>query len=180
MNTLLTIPNQGKVWLKQVSKVSSEKQVHLEWTTPIGFKVRHQYYGKTNGVVNLQSMITSMRVEFNEFVRDEVNGREAQNGISPNFIHSLDASHMFAVIIGLSLLGCESYSFIHDSYGVHAPLVDSLRDITRQEFVRIHEVNQLDRLRQQLSEYLEVDLPNVPSTGSLDITKVLESEYFFH
>jgi DNA-directed RNA polymerase len=180
MNTLLTIPNQGKVWLKQVSKVASEKQVHLEWTTPIGFKVRHQYYGKTNGVVNLQSMITSMRVEFNEFVRDEVNGREAQNGISPNFIHSLDASHMFAVIIGLSLLGCESYSFIHDSYGVHAPLVDSLRDITRQEFVRIHEVNQLDRLRQQLSEYLEVDLPNVPSTGSLDITKVLESEYFFH
>lgn len=179
MNTLLTIPNQGKTWLKKVAKIASETQTHLEWTTPIGFKVRHQYYGKTNGIVNLQSLLTAMRVEFNEFVRDEVNGREAQNGISPNFIHSLDASHMFAVIVGISD-ECESYSFIHDSYGTHAPMIDRLRDVTRTEFVRIHSVNQLDVLRNQLIEYLQVDLPEVPSTGTLDITKVLESEYFFH
>ena len=180
MNTLLTIPNQGKVWLKQISKIASEKEVHLEWTTPIGFKVRHQYYGKTNGIVNLQCLTTRVQVQFNEFVRDEVNGREAQNGISPNFIHSLDASHMFAVILRLIECGCDSFSFIHDSYGVHAPLVDTLRSFTQEEFVRIHKTNQLDELRSQLMEYLGCDLPKVPSTGSLDIASVLESEYFFH
>jgi DNA-directed RNA polymerase len=180
MNTLLTVPNQGKAWLKEVASIASEKNVHLEWVTPIGFRVRHQYYGKTNGVVNLQTLLTAMRVEFNEFVRDEVSPREAQNGVSPNYIHSLDASHMFATILGLMRSGCESFSFIHDSYGVHAPLVDSLRDITRQEFVEIHKVNQLEVLRLQLQQYLGCDLPEVPSTGTLDITKVLESEYFFH
>jgi len=106
-----------------------------------------------------------------------VNGREAQNGISPNYIHSLDASHMFAVINELT---CDSYSFIHDSYGVHAPEVDNLRQVTRQEFVKIHQVNQLQVLREQLCLQLGEDLPDVPSTGTLDITKVLESEYFFH
>lgn len=179
MNVLLTIPNQGKVWLKKIAKLSSDTHTHLEWTTPIGFKVRHQYYGQTNGIVNLQGLLTKMRVEFNEFIRDEVNGRAAKNGISPNFIHSLDASHMFSVIMGISD-ECDSYSFIHDSFGVHAPLVDKLRDVTRIEFVKIHSVNQLDVLRNQLITYLEIDLPEVPSTGILDITKVLESEYFFH
>lgn len=180
MNSLLTIPNQGKTWLKAVSKIASEKNIHLEWTTPIGFKVRHQYYGRRNGIVNLQSLLTALRVEFNEYVRDEVNGREAQNGISPNYIHSLDASHMFFTILGLHEEGCDSYSFIHDSYGVHAPMVDRLRDITKREFVNIHSVNQLEILRGQLQDYLEVELPGVPDVGQLDITKVLESEYFFH
>jgi len=180
MNTLLTIPNQGKVWLKQIAKLASEKEVHLEWTTPIGFKVRHQYYGKTNGIVNLQCLTTRVQVQFNEFVRDEVNGREAQNGISPNFIHSLDASHMFATILRLAESGCDSFSFIHDSYGTHAPLIDVLRSATQEEFVKIHKVNQLDVLRTQLMMYLDCDLPEVPSTGSLDINNVLESEYFFH
>lgn len=180
MNTLLTIPNQGKMWLKSVAKIASDRQLHLEWTTPIGFKVRHQYYGKTNHVVDIRTLIFKSSVEFNEFIRDEVNGREAANGIAPNFIHSLDASHMFQVILGLGIGGCDSYSFIHDSYGVHAPLVDSLRCITQEEFVRIHSVNQLDVLRDQLQDYLGIDLPEVPSTGDLDIKQVLESEYFFH
>lgn len=180
MNTLLTIPNKGKAWLKEATKIASASNKHLEWITPIGFKVRHQYYGKQNNIVDLQSLTISMRVEFNEFIRDEVNGREAANGISPNFIHSLDASHMFAVILRLYEVGIVSYSFIHDSYGVHAPLVDVLRSLTKEEFVKIHSVNQLDRLRTQLQEQLGVELPEVPSTGDLDITKVLESEYFFH
>lgn len=180
MNTLLTIPNQGKVWLKQIAKIASEKEIHLEWVTPIGFKVRHQYYGKTNGIVNLQCLTTRVQVQFNEFVRDEVNGREAQNGISPNYIHSLDASHMFATINRLMEAGCDSYAFIHDSYGVHTPMIDMLRTATQEEFVRIHKVNQLSVLREQLMSYLDCDLPDVPSTGTLDINKVLESEYFFH
>lgn len=180
MNTLLTIPNQGKVWLKKVAKLSSDMNVHLEWTTPIGFKVRHIYHGKVNRAINIDTLICQTRVEFNEFVRDEVSGREACNGIAPNFIHSLDASHMFSVILRLSQAGCDSYAFIHDSYGVHAPLVPVLRSVTQEEFVKIHSVNQLDILRNQLQEFLSIELPEVPSTGTLDINEVLGSEYFFH
>lgn len=180
MNSLLVIPNRGKQWLKAVAKIASERNVHLEWTTPIGFKVRHQYYGKTNHVVDIRTLIFRASVEFNEFIRDEVSGREAMNGISPNYIHSLDASHMFSTILDLGAGGCDSYSFIHDSYGVHAPLVDTLRAVTQEGFVRIHKVNQLENLRKQLQEYLGVELPDVPSTGDLDINQVLESEYFFH
>ena len=180
MNTLLTIPNKGKAWLKQVAKIASEKNVHLEWTTPCGFKVKHQYYGKTNHVIDIRTLTFRASVQFNEFLRDEVNGREAANGISPNYVHSLDASHMFLTIAGLVRVGVDSFSFIHDSYGTYATDIDMLRNETKIQFVKIHSVNQLEILRQQLMEYLGVGLPDVPSTGDLDINKVLESEYFFH
>lgn len=180
MNTLLTIPNQGKTWLKKIAKISSDMNTHLEWTTPSGFKVRHQYYGKTNHIIDIRTLTFRTSVQFNEFVRDEVNGREAANGISPNFVHALDASHMFFTIEDLGNNGIESFAFIHDSYATHAIFIDLLRDITRKQFVRIHSVNQLEILRQQLQEQLGVELPEVPSTGTLDINKVLESEYFFH
>jgi DNA-directed RNA polymerase len=180
MNTLLTIPNQGKAWLKQVAKIASENNIHLEWTTPCGFKVKHQYYGKTNHIIDIRTLTFRASVQFNEFLRDEVNGREAANGISPNYVHSLDASHMFLTISGLVSAGVDSFSFIHDSYGTYATDIDTLRQETKRQFVKIHSVNQLEILRQQLIEYLSIDLPDVPSTGDLDINKVLESEYFFH
>lgn len=180
MNTLLTIPNQGKSWLKKVAKIASDMNMHLEWVTPSGFRVRHQYYGQTNHVIDIRTLTFRASVQFNEFIRDEVNGREASNGISPNFVHALDASHMFFTIEELGDKGCESFAFIHDSYATHAVDIDLLRAITRRQFVRIHSVNQLEILRQQLQAQLGVELPEVPSTGTLDINKVLESEYFFH
>jgi len=76
--------------------------------------------------------------------------------------------------------GIEDFSFIHDSYGCHAPMVSVMRTITQEEFVKLHSSNLLEDLKNQFEEYLGVKLPDVPKTGTLDINQVFESEYFFH
>ena len=70
-------------------------------------------------------------------------------------------------------------SFIHDSYGVHAPYVQRMRDITRQEFVKIHEENQLQVFKEEIERNSNLTLPSVPRRGRFEINRVLESDYLF-
>jgi DNA-directed RNA polymerase len=59
-------------------------------------------------------------------------------------------------------------------------MVNTMRSITQEEFVKLHSGNLLEDLKKQFEEYLGVELPDVPETGALDINQVLESRYFFH
>jgi len=180
MDHLLKIPNAGKLWLKSVTDIAAEMGKHLAWKTPTGFLVRHRYYPLVTRSVDIYTLVKRRQVLFAEFDKYAVHPRRAKNGISPNVIHSFDASHMVKTINRMSECGVEDYAFIHDSYGCHAPMVDTMRSITQEEFVKLHGTNLLEDLKIQFEEYLGVELPDVPKTGTLDITKVLESEYFFH
>lgn len=180
MDHLLKIPNQGKLWLKEVTKIAAEMNKHLAWVTPTGFLVRHRYYPMINRSVDIYTLVKRRQVLFAEFDRYAVHPRRAKNGISPNVIHSFDAAHMVNTICEMADEGIEDFSFIHDSYGCHAPLVNKMREITKRKFVELHSENLLANLKEQLEKYLGVELPPVPETGTLDINKVLESEYFFH
>jgi DNA-directed RNA polymerase len=180
MNKLLKIPNAGKLWLKEVTDIAAEMGKHLAWTTPTGFLVRHRYYPMLTRTVDIYTLAKRRQVLFAEFDRFAVHPRRAKNGISPNVIHSFDAAHMVQTITKMAALGIEDFSFIHDSYGCHAPMVNTMRSITQEEFVKLHSGNLLEDLKKQFEEYLGVELPDVPETGALDINQVLESRYFFH
>ena len=49
-----------------------------------------------------------------------LNKARQRAGIAPNFIHSLDSSHLMLTILLAEEQGITSFSMIHDSYGVHA------------------------------------------------------------
>jgi len=182
MNTLLTIPNQGKEWLKSVCKTACEMNKQLNWTTPCGFQVAHEYVPRERIILNIDSLTSTKRnYLFALSKKGCVDKLRATNGISPNTIHSLDASHMYRTINACATeCGMSSFSFIHDSYGVYATEVDDLRRITRREFVNLHSSNPLQAMKEELEDYLGIELPPVPPVGELDINQVLESEYFFH
>ena len=101
------------------------------------------------------------------------------NGFSPNFVHSLDASHMFLT----SLRAREAdiaFAGVHDSYWSHAADMDDLGRILRESFITIHQKPLLHDLSQQLREqYPKVKLPEPPETGTFDLSQVLRSPYFF-
>ena len=118
--------------------------------------------------------------ELTFYVRtDDVNPREASQAISPNFIHSLDAAHMFLTIHCLIQAGVFSLSMVHDSYGCRPNDVKHMQDALRKMFLKIHEVNQLQVFKRQIENQLGVQLPDVPDTGNMDIRGVLDSSYFF-
>ncbi len=57
--------------------------------------------------------------------------RGFMRGVSPNFVHSLDASHMALVIDEWN----EDFGAVHDSFSTHSCDVDKLLSLTKK---RIH------------------------------------------
>ena len=97
-------------------------------------------------------------------------------GISPNFIHSMDASHMALVIDNWN----GDFGAVHDSFSCHACDVEDMLALTKQVFVEMYDVdNFYDYIEDQLitnKEGLDVAQPTL---GSLDIGGIYESDYFF-
>ena len=177
MDKCLKEPNKGKDYLKQIISIANDLNKHVEYTTPSGFKVVH-HYNQINTRRSVSKLFGNKELTFFTASND-VNKRGASQAIAPNFIHSLDAAHMFMTITRLVRLGVFSLCMIHDSYGCHCNYVDDMRDILREEFVSIHSVNQLEKFRENVQQQLGIILPKVPEKGDLDITGVLISDYFF-
>jgi len=177
MDRCLREPNKGKDYLKSIIKVANDLNKHIEYTTPSGFKVVH-HYNQINTRRSVSKLFGNKELTF--FVStDIVNKRGATQAIAPNFIHSLDASHMFLSITRMLSVGIFSLSMIHDSYGCHCNYVRTMRDILREEFVEIHSVNQLEVFKKDVQQQLGVMLPDAPIQGELDVSTVLRSDYFF-
>jgi DNA-directed RNA polymerase len=173
----LLLPNSGKEFLKDCAAILGNANKHIEYTTPSGFKVVHSYNIRKNRR-SLASLFNHKELTFYSYTED-VDIRKAVSSIAPNYIHSLDAAHMFLTIYKLIQVGIFQLSFIHDSFGVLAPYVDKLRTITKEEFYKIHEENQLQKFKQEIEDTFNVTLPEVPTGGEFDVESVLESDYFF-
>ena len=170
--------NKGKAWLKQIADMASEMGKNLEWTTPCGFKVVHQYYEilTRRSVAKLFDM---KELHFGAPDKETIDGSSVNLAIPPNYIHSLDASHMWSTIKRMREAGIDKYSMIHDSYGCPAPDVSMMREFTREEFHAMHLHNPLEAMRVEVGQSLGIELPPIPPTGSYNINDVLDAEYFF-
>ena len=177
LDQTLISSNAGKQWLKDISDIASNLNQHMSWVTPSGFKVVH-HYTKTQTRRSYAKLFNNKELNF--FVRTkDVDARSARQAIAPNYIHSLDAAHMFLVIARLLSKGISDFSMIHDSFGCHPNHVPELMDITREEFLAMHRYNCLEFLKEDVEKSLGVMLPKPPETGDLNIESVLESNYFF-
>ena len=177
MDSCLAGPNKGKEYLKEIVTIANGLNKHVEYTTPSDFKVVH-HYSQINTRRSVAKLFGCKELTF--FISsNNVNGRGAKQAIAPNFIHSLDAAHMFLTITRMLAIGIFSMSMIHDSYGCHCNYVSAMRDILREEFVDIHKENQLENFRQDVQKQLGVMLPNPPERGTLSVEAVLTSDYFF-
>jgi DNA-directed RNA polymerase len=177
LDTTLVEPNKGKEYLKDICNIVSSVNQSVVYSVPSGFKVVH-HYNKLRKRRSLASLFNHKELTFTSFT-DEVDRKAAEQGIPPNFIHSLDASHMFCTIDRMILMGITSYSMIHDSYGCPAPMVPVMRELIKEEFYEMHRSNLLERFRIDVQEQLGVDLPPVPMRGAFNVSCVLESDYFF-
>lgn len=165
-------------WLQQVASVLSKHGHPVEFTAPSGFVV-HQAIKKQNMIRVETILCGSTFVSLGE-PGDKMDAVRQRNGISPNFVHSCDASHLIATILKCKQEGITSISAIHDDYGVHAADTTKLHRFIREAFV---EQYSRDILREfydeQCSKYPELSFPEPPPMGALDIRAVLNSAYFF-
>lgn len=168
-------------WLQAVAAIVSKEALPINWTTPCGLLVQQAYKLRkmTKIEVQFQKVLIAPRIDTGT---DKLDSKKQASGISPNWVHSLDASHMMRTICASTYSGVQSFSFIHDSYGTHAGNTQFLAETLREEFVRMYSDGcVLERFRADLQAMLPegITLPPVPPKGSLDLSLVLESEFFF-
>ncbi|XXG98516.1 G4 quadruplex nucleic acid binding protein [Hypoxylon texense] len=116
------------------------------WTTPLRMPVVQPYRKSESRIIATSLQDLNLQVPERT---DPVNRRKQLQGFPPNFIHSLDASHMLLSALECDELGL-SFAAVHDSFWTHAADVDVMNSVLRDSFVKIHSDDVIGRL---LSEF---------------------------
>lgn len=157
-------------WLREIAQQQPNGK-RMEWVTPTGFVVQHDYQGYDEVRIKLRSCgLTDVLIRN---WNNDTQTIKMQNAISPNFVHALDAAHITLTAsamqdAGLSMVG------IHDSFGTHACDVPSMHKILREQFVQMYSRNMLGEFLWDVGATSEL-----PQRGNLELSQVLDSEFFF-
>lgn len=166
-------------YIQDIAKEVSKTGHHLEWITPTGFIVEQKEYDYTRRKVKthlLGNTFFSLKEEL-----PELNVRKMKTASAPNFIHSLDASHLIMAVNRFQYEGIESIAVIHDSFGTHAGNTETLRRCLLDSFVDMYQSNDVLREFKEYNEgrilaLIEVE---IPETMNLDLEEVRQSIYCF-
>lgn len=170
-------------WLKQATALAASEGLPVNWTTPVGFPVQQAYYDTSRRRV--ETMIAGKRTVLDLPVDLDTIDKKAQaQAIAPNFVHSLDASHLMLTVVRGMEEGVTSFALIHDSFGTLAADSPRFFQIVREAFVEMYEAVDVvaafrDDLLRHLPEQAQRDLPQPPLRGALDLSVVVESSYCF-
>ncbi|XP_073959817.1 DNA-directed RNA polymerase, mitochondrial-like [Choristoneura fumiferana] len=109
---------------KLISGVCGES---VEWVTPLGLPVVQPYYRRAQAPPSRTALDSQQRPCT----------MKQRNAFPPNFIHSLDSSHMM-----LTALHCQAaplaFVSVHDCYWTHPCAVPAMNQICREQFVALH------------------------------------------
>jgi DNA-directed RNA polymerase len=172
---------QAMDWFQAAAKVAAKEELPVRWETPDGLVVLQAYPKMITKRIDLTFNGARHYLTLATGASAKLDRAKQANGISPNWIHSMDASHMRATVRRAYLEGIRSFSLIHDSYGTHAGNVPHLARYLREEFIKMYETDVLTKFKTELETQLPegVLLEPLPATGTLDLNMVLESDYFF-
>jgi DNA-directed RNA polymerase len=169
-------------WLREVAKIAASGGLPLWWTTPNGLPILQEYKVVEGDRVKVHwngQPVKLMLVKDGE----KIDSRAQANGVAPNFVHSLDASHLQSVALAARERGIRHLAMIHDSFGTHAADTDLLSQLLRDTFIDQYSGNVLgdlyDELKEQLPEELAEQLPQPPAFGDLDLQVIRAAAYTF-
>ncbi|HUO10858.1 MAG TPA: DNA-directed RNA polymerase [Phycisphaerae bacterium] len=169
---------QAMDWLQEAAQIAANKGLPISWVTPSGFPVWQAYLDMSSSRVALTLGESVIRLSLQKETK-KLDKRRQSSGISPNFVHSCDASALVMAVTEAGSEGITSFCCVHDSFGTHAADTDTFVQAIRTTFVRMYEEHDvLAEFKEELS-LLGVDLPPLPAKGTLDIRRVVESAYCF-
>jgi len=175
-------------WLQDVVRFTCKaKNVPIVWNTPMDLPVMQCcrkyestrlkiYHEGGDYEVLLREEVTQQGVKINRM----------KTGVAPNFVHSMDASHLVLTVCdALDSFGIEDFAAIHDSFGTHAASAEDLASSLRDTFVNMYETN--DVLGQFEDDMIDIlgfeefteDFPKRPNAGILELADIRKSQYFF-
>ena len=177
-NTICSGPVAIKDYLQSLVgyRIKKMGKTSVKWETPSGFPVISEKWIMKQRHVNLPFTAKTIMAVYHEKT-DMPATHEIMSGISPNYVHSMDASHMSLVINRLHDQGITSFGAIHDSFSVHADDVEELLHVTKESFIDMYDHDVFKSMRDNMvdDEFDGVE----PVKGSLDLSGLMDSDYFF-
>lgn len=148
----------------------------IRWVTPSGFQVIYENYMQRSirckGTINGVGRVNHVAYEWTEIP----NMKGYMSGISPNFVHSMDAAHMAIIIDNWD----GDFAAVHDAFAAHASDVDHLVALTKECFIVIYDMeNFYDYIEETLLSDCDGLTVEQPGRGDLDVSRVRDSDYFF-
>lgn len=158
----------------------------VHWVTPDGFPVWQEYFKPEKRRIDLMFLGTH-RMEATVNVRDskEMDPKKMEAGISPNFVHSQDGSHLRKTVVKAhEEYGVDFFALIHDSFGTIPARAGAMFRAVRETMVETYEGNNvLEDFREQFMDQLHETqlekMPPIPRMGSLDLQLILKSDFAF-
>ncbi|GAX77582.1 hypothetical protein CEUSTIGMA_g5026.t1 [Chlamydomonas eustigma] len=191
MGEVFSNANAIKKWLSDCAKIIVRKGRPVFWTNPVGFPVV-QPYRLYRPLLSVNSSLQRISIEVPEEEtnswdtsshndlpqskpKSPINKRAQTTAFSPNYIHSIDSSHMMLTALECRRQGI-AFAGVHDSFWTHAGSVPIMSSILRDTFVSLHSRPLLEKLAAELQQQLlaedEEGSEGHQSAGSdQDITK---------
>ncbi|CAH9103710.1 unnamed protein product [Cuscuta europaea] len=162
-------------WLGDCAKIIARENHPVQWTTPLGLPVVQPYRKVGRHLIRTSLQILTLKRE-----TDKVMVQRQKTAFPPNFVHSLDGSHMMMTAIACKEGGL-NFAGVHDSYWTHARDVDQMNRILREKFVELYEKPILENLLESFQQsFPKLQFPPLPERGDFDLREVLDSPYFFN
>lgn len=205
LGSVVVKAREAMEWLQTASGLLAKtrdvtgKPMPMSWVTPAGFPVRQAYHKyKTKRIRSLLSGAIKVRDVTGEISKEnldevsliskepteDLDSIKQRNGIAPNFVHSMDASHLMLTVNSCFDQGIRQFAMIHDSYGCPAGQGDIMYATVRSVFVETYTNHNVlqdlhDQIANMLPEKEAKKLPEIPAAGNLDLEVVKDSLYAF-
>ncbi|KAL1783071.1 DNA-directed RNA polymerase, mitochondrial isoform X1 [Sigmodon hispidus] len=183
-------------WLTESANLISHAGWPVEWVTPLGIPIIQPYHREAK--VQVKGGIQTLTLTSSMDISQKPNTLKQKNGFPPNFIHSLDSSHMMLTALHCYRKGLTFVS-VHDCFWTHAADIPVMNEVCREQFVRLHSQPILEDLAKFLEKRfcsasasrplkpteralvskLQETLQSLPETGTFDLGQVMRSTYFF-
>jgi len=142
-------------------------QIKVQWTSP-SFNTVPQ---KRKATVSRRVLAAGKQLRVEEPIPGENNPSGHGSAAMPNFVHSLDSALLHKTFADVVV----PFGLIHDSVLTRATDMDATLAHLKFTFVEIFSEDIFSKWAEEIG--LQIDLESLQ--GDLDITQVMQSEYFF-
>ncbi|XVF43309.1 hypothetical protein PTKIN_Ptkin02bG0030000 [Pterospermum kingtungense] len=162
-------------WLGECAKVIASENKPVRWTTSLGLPVVQPYRQLGRHLIKTSLQVLTLQRE-----TDKVMVKRQRTAFPPNFVHSLDGSHMMMTAVACKKAGL-NFAGVHDSYWTHACDVDEMNRILREKFVELYEAPILENLLESFQKsFPSLVFPPLPERGDFDLREMVSTVFFLN
>ena len=163
-------------YLTTLATITAKAGRPMRWTSPLGFPII-QSYRKLDSF-NVVTVAQTISVGYSDSKLPIKKGKQV-TAFPANYIHHIDAAHLMMVAEAMKELR-RRLATVHDSFWTFANYVSLLSQICREQFVRLHRMNLLQMLVDELRKHNpDLEYPDPPERGTYSINDVYDAELMF-